>query len=115
MATKPEVLLENWQRCSGRLYGQFYRHAVIPDGAFAHTSRLVYFVRQSRGDDMLLFSVNRSAPDLPGVQSAIRDMTSAVLDAFGGAVWVSVWLNAMTGFYWIPIWRALCRRWPSLC
>lgn len=40
---KPEVLLENWCRHGDRLYGQFYRHAVIADGRFAHTSTVLDF------------------------------------------------------------------------
>lgn len=38
---KPEVLLEDWIYCKERLYGRFHRHAVIPDGTYAHTSRII--------------------------------------------------------------------------
>lgn len=42
MRRKPETLLKNWSRHGDRLYGQFYHHTVIGDGAFAHTSRVVH-------------------------------------------------------------------------
>lgn len=42
---KPEVLLEDWCCCGSRLYGRFYRHSVLPDGAYAHTSRVIAMAR----------------------------------------------------------------------
>lgn len=39
--SKPETLLENWCRHGDKLYGQFYHHAVIADGEFKHTSRIL--------------------------------------------------------------------------
>lgn len=41
MERKPEVLLERWCFHDDRLYGQFFRHRVIGDGTFAHTSRVL--------------------------------------------------------------------------